>query len=465
MSERNLSDKFALKGDWWLVGRKKHKASGDFCFSDRSMFLGLYRSIAEPGRIYSRNLAGERRVLWGETSDNERVSLFHCMEAGKLKDERAEFPSSWAVQTAVIGMHLKSADEPEFASAVLQFDVLGFALLKHLNIKSTTHLSLSPRSFSIKWKKAQTFKSCIRTRNETWAIQSLSLFSGSHSWFRGSIDDVSALRMEPTSPRSVNWFIQRTKKLRTLLALLCGQPVHLTKLTLLDAASNQVDVYLRQGVSSQTNDFYNLMLKLSEMPARLRTIVFNRFYKLGPDMDVVLGLLEAFLFEPSSYGRMDFINLTQALEGFHRLAMPPGRYLRDAQYNKHVRDEMIKQIPRINTGLTAKLKAMLHYGNQYSQRKRFKEIAISIRSDFGEHLIPNVDLFVQRICDTRNAFTHPGAETKGAISETDCHYANRGLALILLLLILRKLGVPPTSISKKLKSSRLYLFFELNRTW
>ncbi|MBX9724792.1 MAG: hypothetical protein K2X81_25530 [Candidatus Obscuribacterales bacterium] len=460
MVDRSYSEKFLLKGNWWISGKNELKSAGDLVHSPKSMQLGLHECItAEQSHPFSE-LDPVRRIIHGE-SFSEKYTLFDCFETGSIALDGHQWQNSWITNTLAIGAHVDSLDASTFSFGLASFDVLGFTLQSG-NFKSEDDYEKSVHSIS--WEPSPTFDFKVTSNNESWTLKSESLFSAPRTRFKCELIDRSAFCLKPDEVRSIRWFIEKALSLRTLLTLMSGQPVHITELTIWDASSKPLRVFIRQTTSTEPSDFYNLLQKICTLEPDVRKAVFNNFFNLDAEMRIVTGILCASLFETNTYARVDFINLTQALEGFHRITVGSSKYLTDDEYNEKIKKPLIDAIAPINSDLTSKLTTMLEHGNEYSQRQRFRELGKSLNEDFGKDLIPKPSKFADQICDTRNAFTHQGGSSTAGFAENDCFYANKGLQLILLLLTLRHLGVPASSI-QDFKNLKLYRFFNIKRLW
>lgn len=459
--QRSHSKRFVLKGIWWVHGKDSVKSDGEFVYEpDGSMYLGLSNSLTTPGSSLM-NLDKERRTLLGETH-SEQYTLFNCWESGTFEVDGHKWKTSWRPDLMAIGKHLESADKPEFSYATIAFDILPYLL-------DTGRLSLGPHrdgKASVHWQQAPTFSMKITEGQDEWKLTSASQpVMQVQTLQSAEIKEFTCFRIETRSPHSVHWFAERALSLRTLLILCAGEPIHLTDLKI-SGSSQEHQVFVKQTATTQKPDKNRLLLPLfpvEEPFIEILTNAFNRYFNLEEEMRIVIGITAAAIQQPNTYHRSDFINLTQALEGFHRLAMPPGKFVSDDEYQATIQDTLLKAIPDVHKDFRTKLEAMIEHGNEYSQRKRFKEIGRLLQPDFGK-LIPKPSSFANVVCDARNAFTHAGGGITSPISEQDCLYANKGLILILLLLIHRHLGVPASQY-QNVEITRLFRTFSVKRFW
>lgn len=458
----SYSEKFVLKGDWWIKGKEELKSGGEFACGPDGMYLGLYRSIRTADKKDFR-LDNEKRIVFGETH-SEKFTLVDAWEAGSLKEPNGyQWKSSWRSNVLIIGSHLSEPDEQSYRYGQVSFDALRILL----DIGRFRHGQSDRDAAHVVWERGQPFAFNITSGNDRWRIAADSSPICSVAPYKNAeITDFPHFQISTNGDRNVRWFIDKALALRTLLILCCGEPLHLSDLIVFDSrSSTKFRIFVPQTWSTEKPNYLYQLLPLFAVDHRHKEDIFNSFFNLGSEMLVVVGILAATLQQPNTYARTDFINLTQALEGFHRLVMPPGKYIDDDRYEETIRQTLLNAIPSTtDSALKNKLKAILEYGNEFSQRKRFKEAADTLQADFGK-LLFNVKTaeFADIVCNTRNAFTHPGSKPP-AISEEDCIYPNRGLQLILLLLILRYLGAP-TDKFENLEHTKLYRYFSAKRFW
>src|SRR5659263_128045 len=102
----------------------------------------------------------------------------------------------------------------------------------------------------------------------------------------------------------------------------------------------------------------------------------------------------------------NFLSLAmgKAIYSYHR-GVYDGKYVSEDEYAK-IYERLINAIPDLsNKDLKESLKKRMQYGNEFSLRKRLKEIIKKCNS-FTNSLIPNETEFIEDIVNTRNFLTH-----------------------------------------------------------
>ena len=149
-----------------------------------------------------------------------------------------------------------------------------------------------------------------------------------------------------------------------------------------------------------------------------------------------------------------FLSLIQAIESFHQ-RIYKGEYLSDDDYNG-VYKALVNAIPDIDIDIKKSLENRLKYGNEYSLRKRLKEI-------FGKYqeilngFIENKNSFIEKVVDTRNYLTHYDKDLKElAVSGEALYSLTQKLKILLETCLLSELGFSLEEIKGLFLRNRRY---------
>jgi len=141
--------------------------------------------------------------------------------------------------------------------------------------------------------------------------------------------------------------------------------------------------------------------------------------------------------------RTKFINLTQALESLHRRTVG-GTYLSASEFDP-IKDLLNAAVPPdVPADLKRKLSDSLEYANEYSLRKRLKELLRGLDPSTIEMLkIQDIAGTTDVIVRTRNCLTHFNESQRTTIADdiVGLHFMNERLTALLFVLILKRLGV------------------------
>jgi len=154
------------------------------------------------------------------------------------------------------------------------------------------------------------------------------------------------------------------------------------------------------------------------------------------------------LYNPRMYLEDRFLSLIQAIESFHRRVYG-GKYLPDEKYDK-LYEVLVNGVPEdVESELKDRLMEYLKYGNEFSLRKRLKEIFDKYK-EILDKFIENKKDFIEKVVNTRNYFTHYDKELKEyAARGEDLYRLTQKLRMCLEICLLTEIGFT----SKEIKNS------------
>ena len=167
------------------------------------------------------------------------------------------------------------------------------------------------------------------------------------------------------------------------------------------------------------------------------------------------------LYNPQNYVEIRFLSLTQAIETYHRRLFG-GKYQDDEEYLAGIYHILTKEIPdNINSDFKKSLQMRLRYGNEFSLRKRLREVIRSINNvlDFDfVTLGKKREEFIDKVVDTRNYWTHYSPELINKVEQLgeDRLILITSLQLLLEVNFLRDLGFEEDIIKDLIKKSYRY---------
>ena len=134
-----------------------------------------------------------------------------------------------------------------------------------------------------------------------------------------------------------------------------------------------------------------------------------------------------------------FLSLIQAIESFHQ-RIYGGEYLSDENYKK-VYDTLVNAIPNgVKIDFKESLENKLKYGNEFSLRKRLKEIFDKYQEILNV-FIENKNTFIEKVVDTRNYQTYHDEDLKErSASGKKLYHLTQKLKILLEICLLTELG-------------------------
>lgn len=445
-------DAFERAGVWWLPEDHEDRVAGSVSFDPRDGVrletIGAFRrSWQGPATAEEPFTPGVVLGSWGPSSTP--ITLYRTARIGPVPAP-AQPPSSSTLHARcmIVGHHFRSVEDVAFASLRTGFtDLEEWAGHRPFGLEppgATRYVPMDPVAADVGALGARL------------TVES-SLAQGGDGLRTLRLDHRVLFGIEPEERRPLRWYREVLGGLQDLLTLLVGRPVYprSAEAQVHHGASARSGVFFEGGLrspASQGNEPPEGLTRpsdvLVDLPAirpNLPEVLDNYFAKrelLAPVFELFFGAL----FNPRTYPDFQFLSLAQALETYHRRAGPEALYMPEDEYLEERYPEILSSLPNsLPKPFREKLKPTLKYANEWSLRKRLKDLvgAVPVTGIAGDD-----PAFVERVVDTRNYLTHyteeleqkawRGHELMGAVEE---------LRRLLAFLLLRELGLDVGTIT------------------
>ncbi len=158
-----------------------------------------------------------------------------------------------------------------------------------------------------------------------------------------------------------------------------------------------------------------------------------------------------------------FLLLSQAVESYHR-RFRNGYYLPDSDFQSKVLKPLYKAIPaQLDRNFRKSLKNRLKYDNEYSLKKRIKDLITENKDTLKRYFKVPKDLAF-KIADTRNYLIHLDKANHGIKSNNLVFYITV-LKKLFELSLLREIGFEQGKISTLTKNFESFRWLEWNAPW
>lgn len=280
-----------------------------------------------------------------------------------------------------------------------------------------------------------------------------------------NLEALAWLVLEPSRPKHFTAYWNLVSQIRDLVALSLGERVYIS-----DVAFRGMEEEIAPGKTRRGRIIcyyeqsptpvqvgggpHRISIRLDDFADKKEELV-NRWMVLNEDIRPSLDLLFAVLYN-DMYTEVKFILVSQAIEALHRLLWP-STYVGEEQYEA-VWQKLVDSIPQTTPQhLKDRLTQTLRYGNEYSLRRRLRDLSQRI-SDAGDEEIVGMNIsFINDVVNTRNYLTHYDDSLKSAAKEgTDLVRIHNKLALAVMYFALTELGVPKEKITAQLRRPRLF---------
>ncbi len=253
------------------------------------------------------------------------------------------------------------------------------------------------------------------------------------------------LRIVPESPQHYSWYQEKIWFIERLLTLLGGKPVRAKQIRCdLNLHFSQWDFLISHRVKDESTIVHPsvLLIRRKEIQNNLEEII-NLWLKIYERLDTVVDLFLGVSYNPKQYQTSNFLNLTQALEVYHR-QLGTDKYLAIEEYDQ-VYETLLLCIPKgIPADLKTSLSSILKYGNEFSLRSRLKRIFKSL-SDAEKNLVTdNSKDFIDKVVNTRNYYTHYDKSlAEKAAKGYEILEFNKRLSALIMLVLYKELNIAP----------------------
>lgn len=430
---------FEVKGIWWLPNNPENRLPGVLTFSPNSGGISLELHGSLSTAMQPQDLLITECVL-GETYRGDPVTVCDCFET-----ESNGMSSRIVGNHIFMGKHFDSRQKIKFSKIRVSYEHLeqwiGGRRFETETTKPYSAIHTPPQCFEIH------LPSIDASIELTYSVS----FSNGTQILEWKHTDY--LELCPKVQQDYEWFTKNIYTLHLFLVLVTGGMIRQNEMVGYGDIIGEVSgTQVREKIAIHrvpTNDNsvklddWHILLKLPTLKDNIDVYV-DKWFRDAALLTPIYALLWSIISRHSTYYETIFLNLTQALEAFHRRCYN-GFYLPEDQYES-IRNILVKAIPNgISDGLRDSLKSRLKYGNEISFRNRLKNLLDgSAWNDCLKSFIKDKSGFVNSVVDTRNYFVHydRSLEDKALKPSNGLYHCNELLTLILFVLLYQNIGIP-----------------------
>lgn len=433
-----MTEDFEIKGTWWLPDKPNKRIPGVLRFSNENgIALELHGSLRSNHRT-DILVAG---LIHGDTYQGKAVSIYDCFEI------RNDGNSSVMVGNHIfIGKHFDSSDEMKFSMAQVSYEHLeewlgGWRFERNLN----------EPPFSARHSPLPGFEAQLPSIDASLKLNYTISFQGDMvrtlEW-----KHMDYLQLCPSMVQDYSWFTNKLYALQLFLLLITGGIIRAKKVIgygdIISEVNGipvreEIEIYRVPTIIQGKNlDPWHILLRLPALKDNL-PIYLDKWFHDAVLLAPVYALLWSIMVRHSTYHETIFLNLTQALEAFHR-RVRDGMYLPEEQYEP-IRDVLIRTIPNaIPQEVRESLKSRLRYGNEISLRNRLRDLLDGpVWEHCLMHFIKDRPTFIASVVDTRNYLVHYDKSLEqNALNSFELYHCNELLTLVLFMLLYQHVGIP-----------------------
>lgn len=458
-----MIEEFEYKGIWFLPEKPEGQICGILKFTpdDGAILdlIGSFKDIAEINKMLSP------KIILGISSNGKKITLYNCFE----NKSNFSFPGfqtcSFYVDIVFVGAHFQKTEDVRFKSLSIHYSNLDeWVNISGFDIKQ----SLAEKEAIIKYKLPEPFQANINDDLKILLNTSATGPSWSLVQKEAAIKQKSEIKIEPSNDMSFENYRKMMNQIQNFLSLGVTEPVYpltvegiteINKEMIKDMVHNPpIAIFFKLPEIfklSKTLPPIYMLFTFKDISTRFESFLKN-WFKKAELLEPVYNLYFGTLYNSNMYLEHKFLSLIQAIESYHQ-RVHKGKYLPDREY-KMVYDVLVNAIPNeTKSDLKDRLKMYLKYGNEFSLRKRLKEI-FDWHQEILDMLIKNDKAaFIDDVINTRNYLTHYNTDSKEqTISGEALFHLTIKLKILVEICLLIELGFSQKEIKSLFSRNRRY---------
>ena len=441
-----MIEEFEYKGIWWLPDKPEKQISGTLRFAPtEGAVLELIGSFKDPQDMNKRL---EPEIILGVSSNGKNITLHKCFETRSTLSFPGFQTSSFYANVVFVGVHFQKAEEIKFKNLSIHYlhldewvNISGFDI-KHLK---------EEKEVIIKYKLPEPFQADISDELKISINIRAAVPLPSFVQKEATIKQKTEIKVETSEDKPFEDYRKTMYHIQNFLTLGITKLVHplaIEGITEVDKEMiNDKSHYPPVEIFYRLSDIlkvpktlppFDMLFTFKDISGRFESFL-RKWFEIVDLLEPIYNLYFGTLYNPRMYLEHRFLSLIQAIESFHQ-HIYEGEYLSDENYKK-VYDALVNAIPSgVKTDFKESLENKLKYGNEFSLRKRLKEI-LDKYQEILNVFIENKNTFIEKVVDTRNYQTHHDEDLKErSTSGKELYRLTQKLKILLEICLLTELG-------------------------
>lgn len=462
-----MIENFENKGIWWLSDNPSEKISGSLKFiPSEGAVLDLMGTFKEIQDRDIRNLnTFNPEIILGISLTGEKITLHKCFETKTQKSTSFEGDNISATSTissfyssnVFLGAHFEKKEDIKFKTLSIQYTYLE----KWVNISGFTKQFGEEGEVVIKYKPPHSIQAIIDSDLKIFIDFQSNYSSSVHK--EPIIKQKTCLRIEPSEEKSLDELLKIMYHIQNFISLGVTEPVFPLVIIGRTEANKRligtnVDyppvkiIYALNYITKEVDTLhrFQMLFTFDDISDRFEYFIKNWLGKIEL-LEPIYYLYFGTIYNPNLYLQHQFLNLTQAIESYHRRVYG-GEYQEKNKYRIGLCKSFVEIIPiDFDKDYKDSLKQKLKYLNEYSLRKRLKDICkenlkevlersnLDLLKDFKDKNA--INSFADSVTDTRNYLTHYDEELKNkTVNGNELYTLLKKLKILLEIFLLKELG-------------------------
>lgn len=447
-----------LVGYWWLPNQKDQRLPGTLTVVPdeeiRLELLGSFEQIEDMGKVT------EYGAVLGVSADGKQLTLCEVQSGASSLSMPGIRTSDYLCRYVISGRHFSDPSDAAFHTISIEYphllDWLGKSGFK-VELTQTQSNGLERAQYTYEFP--ETVEASLG--HDTVSLDYL--FTDSSDYRnRVSLTQRTALKIEVQKPTSFPELWQSYRfHLQTFLALALGIPVKPISVTLHnedgDGNEAKLDVWMRANtgtVPDKQRHPTEMLFSYGDIEEQFEHALQAWFQKRA-ELAPVYNLYSAVRYTEDLLLDHELLSISQALEAYHR-RMFGGTYVESEEFDS-LQENLVGALPNdLDHDVRQAFQARLQYFNEYSLRKRLKQLWDRSEEVVGDFLSDRTS-FVDKVVNTRNYLTHYTEELEtDKLEPIEMYHLIQRMRFFLEIQLLYELGLEESLIAKLAANYRPY---------
>jgi hypothetical protein len=455
MIKAKLGQRFKVTGEWWIPGSPIRRP-GTLKYTVERMRLrvsGFLHATAGSTSFDVHPVDQAPEVIHGKSVSGEDITLFKSWyQAWQPLSLMVSDVASATLVThiMIVGAHFQSPD-PLFEAC--QFRIKGVGQWSRRNAFDTKPDPKNPDTFHT----TTTVPTPIQygTPIGSFLFASSCGFHGGGTKLRIKLG--SEIRLTPSSPKTLDWYLEQLRHTERLYTVLFGTPVHTEQVALFPVRTNDIrDSYADRSplgakvysthkrTQARRLGAFELLIRYDDVESYLPE-VFNNWFADYSGVEHAFNLYFATIYRPGDYLENRFLPTVQSLEVLARETYAD-TYVSKEYYKSIVRGIESSIASGVDEKLVASIAGRLAFANELTLKDRLKTLTGRVEESTRSLFCIDPVKFANGIVNTRNYHTHYSATSGRILRGMDMHWATVKMRMLMTVLLLKRMGLPESMI-------------------
>ncbi|SRR6266496_4246067 len=457
-----LQSKFQLEGVFWDAARPDDKFAGTLSSNGKRLELVTRAELVTPtpAMFMGTDEASVPDVVHGFTSNGDCTIIgLQQIDTPGLLDYPKERGVRWrrfrVIGVCLTGWHLANDTAEVLTAADLTYTGIGEWLPGcGASITRTGETTI----ISVPKKRRTVLDVCVLAKRFHVLIKidpNLQFQLGGKNF---SAQSEPIVMLEPSEPRSLQWFVEVMHRFENFLSLCLGTSVRAKTMRLIGKSGDTESGWVIRPRGGKVEK-PSIALWLRCDGSQLSSAVAS-WFSMSEEFTPLENLIYGTIRHSSLFVETEFLSLAQAIESFHRLT--DKSTVVEPQVFAQVKEDLsgfISQQGWAQSAIAERCKEAINFVNEPTFQNRIQSLLGDIDPERLKRIIGDPVIFEQALKQTRNYLTHPGTKKKEKVltGSKELFLFNQKLHVLLRLLMLKTMGFAEGAIFDQMfQQSRLY---------